>query len=179
MKTCKKCKISKEVTNFNKDKREKDAQSPNCRECDREIRNAWGRTPSGQKHRRGIKFKFYGIQLEKFNFLLEKQDGRCSICQREFSTLNRPVIDHDHTCCPSTPVRDKNQKGFASTGGRAKSCGKCVRGLLCTKCNTGLGMFEDNIQKLISAINYLQSYSPEDSLVDDLSLETLEISIGM
>lgn len=43
-----------------------------------------------------------------------------SVTQRSYS-----AVDHDHSCCP---------------GG--ESCGQCIRGLLCVKCNTQLGAFE-------------------------------------
>jgi hypothetical protein len=36
---------------------------------------------------------------------------------------------------------------------------KNIRGLLCKKCNTGIGMFKDNIQLLENAINYLKGTS--------------------
>ena len=36
-------------------------------------------------------------------------------------------VDHDHACCPE--------------GGR--SCGKCIRGLLCMECNKYLGFYEN------------------------------------
>jgi hypothetical protein len=41
-----------------------------------------------------------------------------------------PQADHDHNCCEPDPT------------GHAKSCGKCVRGLLCFRCNTALGYVE-------------------------------------
>jgi|11_taG_2_1085331.scaffolds.fasta_scaffold00036_19 hypothetical protein len=53
----------------------------------------------------------------------------CQICNIELnhqhSRGNRKgaCLDHDHTCCP--------------TGG--KSCGKCVRGVICQQCNTAEG----------------------------------------
>ena len=55
--------------------------------------------------------------------------GFCEIC-RKF--LDTPCIDHDH-----------------SSG--------ALRGYLCRKCNTGLGMFDDNSEYLKSAIDYLEN----------------------
>lgn len=52
----------------------------------------------------------------------------CGICETKFATA--PQVDHDHT-----------------TG--------LVRGLLCRRCNIGLGAFKDNQNSLIAAIRYL------------------------
>jgi hypothetical protein len=54
----------------------------------------------------------------------------------------RPRIDHDHSCCP-VPL-----------SGVSRSCGKCVRGLLCVRCNTWLGWLEKYAE---SARTYLGS----------------------
>lgn len=48
-------------------------------------------------------------------------------------------IDHDWKCCPTA----------------VGICGKCVRGVLCSRCNTGIGMFKDDVTILRSAIEYL------------------------
>lgn len=62
----------------------------------------------------------YGMTRKDYDNLLEYQKGGCGICgQRPVKRLL--AIDYDHNCCP--------------VGG---SCGKCVRGLLCTRCNTSL-----------------------------------------
>ena len=80
----------------------------------------------------------YGISLDFYKNLLEKQNHCCAICfQKETSKNGRLFIDHDH-----------------STGQ--------VRGLLCLKCNTILGMARDNPQVLISCIKYLsENVSPK------------------
>lgn len=74
----------------------------------------------------------FGISLDTYNEMLEQQGGVCAICKQEevmvdkrTNQVRRLAVDHDHTCCPSD-----------------KSCGKCVRGLLCHKCNTFLGHYE-------------------------------------
>lgn len=57
-------------------------------------------------------------------------------------------IDHDHSCCP----RDKfNRTKY--------SCGKCIRGVLCNKCNTALGMVDDSTQKMLGLVFYLRNNS--------------------
>ncbi len=68
----------------------------------------------------------YGISEEHFQQLLGQQKGLCAICQSNPATH----VDHCH------------------------DTGK-VRGLLCLKCNTGLGMFQDSGAELAKAIFYL------------------------
>jgi hypothetical protein len=80
-----------------------------------------------------------GITFEQYQALLEKQEFKCAICKSLTSGVKDWNIDHDHKCCSTR-----------------KSCGKCVRGLLCMKCNVGLGAFRDNLDFLQAAIDYLQ-----------------------
>lgn len=85
----------------------------------------------------------YGLTLDQYDALVASQNGRCAICGSgdPKSTRNiRWVIDHDHNCCPS----------------QTKTCGKCIRGLLCTQCNLGLGQFEDSPDLLTAAAAYLR-----------------------
>ncbi len=74
----------------------------------------------------------YKITPERYREMV--RDG-CQICG---STV-RLVIDHDHSCCPSE-----------------KSCGECVRGILCDDHNNGLGRFSDDPSLLLAAVEYLQ-----------------------
>ena len=67
------------------------------------------------------------MTIEDYNNLKEQQDGKCKICKCSKSL----VIDHDH------------------------KTGK-VRSLLCHRCNSGLGFFDDNPKFLESASTYLK-----------------------
>ena len=72
------------------------------------------------------KLKRYGLTQEGFDKLLEAQGYACAMCRKAFEDGQAVCIDHDHACCP-------NEK---------RSCGRCLRGLLCMSCNTALGIIE-------------------------------------
>ena len=109
-----------------------------CPECHRELpRSAFYNKdhvckkcrPSYQrKTGSAMKYK-YGITRKQFDFMLKAQDYKCAICGKEI-TDQEPHIDHDH------------------------NTGK-VRGLLCGKCNTALGLFGDDPSLLNKAVQYL------------------------
>lgn len=86
-----------------------------------------------EKHR----FKYiknqYGINKEEY-LTLVKNYPKCLICNK---LINNPQIDH----CHKTGV---------------------VRGILCFRCNLGLGNFDDNINKLKRAISYLERSKKND-----------------
>lgn len=76
----------------------------------------------------------YGLTVEEYENMLERQGGVCAICgSGEWGgTKHRvPHVDHDH------------------------ETGK-VRGLLCGDCNFGLGKFKDDPDRLRAAISYLE-----------------------
>lgn len=74
----------------------------------------------------------YGITLYQYNARLHIQDHKCAICFKHKSEFKDGlVVDHCH----------KTNK---------------VRGLLCPKCNAGLGFFKDNTLTITAAIKYLE-----------------------
>lgn len=75
----------------------------------------------------------YGISLKGYERLLAEQDGLCAICFGPPDDNRKLSIDHCH------------------------ETGK-VRGLLCTRCNMGLGYFRDAPNVLESAIGYLARF---------------------
>jgi hypothetical protein len=86
--------------------------------------------------------KRYGITVEQFDVLLASQNDQCSICSRTFwEEVSGPHVDHDHSCCNE----------------QQKSCGKCIRGLLCASCNFALGALLDNPDWFTKGARYLRS----------------------
>ena len=86
-----------------------------------------------------MKYK-YGITYDDYDLLLERQNGGCGICgSKTPGGRGRFHIDHDHSCCPNE-----------------KTCGKCVRGLLCHNCNVKLYVIENGWAK--KAIEYLEKW---------------------
>ena len=85
----------------------------------------------------------YNISLEQYESMLSEQNGQCAICgTTEPGQSKWFEVDHDHACC--------DKKG---------SCGACVRGLLCTGCNSGISRFGDNPDKLEAAARYVRARS--------------------
>lgn len=76
--------------------------------------------------------KQYGITPEDYDEMHAAQGGVCAICLGDCPTGRRLAVDHCH-----------------ETGS--------VRGLLCLKCNTGIGKFGDSPELLLAAADYLES----------------------
>lgn len=85
--------------------------------------------------RRRLLFNITDIGWES---LFTSQGNKCAICPRAEPIGRGWAIDHDHDCCP----------------GR-KSCGKCIRGILCQNCNTAIGLMNDDKERMLRAIEYL------------------------
>ena len=92
-----------------------------------------------QASKRG-RFRNYGITEDEYLALLKRQGGRCAICRADKPNIATKswYIDHDHSCCQGP-----------------RSCGRCIRGLLCQACNTGIGYFRDQPDLLKAAMDYL------------------------
>jgi len=75
----------------------------------------------------------YNLTLQDIEEMLIKCENMCPICNTNI-TIKNSAIDHDH------------------------STGK-IRGILCRRCNKGLGHFKDNSQVLIKASEYLEKSS--------------------
>lgn len=78
------------------------------------------------------------LTIADYNRMLADQGGVCAICGDICTDGRRLAVDHDHSCCPA-----------------GRSCGACVRGLLCRRCNLGIAQFDDDPRRLRAAIAYL------------------------
>ena len=67
----------------------------------------------------------------QYHDLFESQDGQCAICGYSPGETDRLVVDHCH-----------------DTGN--------VRGLLCPKCNSAIGMLDDKAENAENAAIYLR-----------------------
>lgn len=81
----------------------------------------------------------YNITESTWDDILVSQGGLCALCGTPEPGSKGWALDHDHSCCPGV-----------------RSCGACLRGILCGSCNTGLGMFRDSGARLQQAIDYVQ-----------------------
>jgi hypothetical protein len=154
--------VSKNVSEYHRCKRTPDGYDWQCKECRNNYKRSYVsknihdvkamrkrlyiKDPLRQKNAT-LKSKF-GITLERYEQLMAYQNGLCAVCgkpeTRIWPTSGKQMslsVDHAHSCCPGK-----------------KSCGKCVRGLLCFSCNTGIGFLQDDTTLLKKAIAYLDKF---------------------
>jgi hypothetical protein len=77
--------------------------------------------------------KKYSASVEWYRDKLIEQGGLCAVCHHlnhsRRGELHRLQVDHDHRCCDL----------------KTKSCGNCLRGLLCETCNVNLSYLEKTL----------------------------------
>ena len=134
-KYCTKCKNSKPITEFWKNRTTQDGYQSWCNVCWREItatrRNGPKREIELRQRMNRHLMRKYNISIEEYEKLWQSQGGKCKICGNPVAGKKKLAVDHCHA------------KGN-------------IRGLLCENCNRGLGMFKDNIDTLNKAIEYLK-----------------------
>ena len=129
MKACADCGESKPITDYHKRVRSKDGVVTYCKPCAISRARKWYRSV-GHTRRRKWTVERYGISMDSYQSMIDRQRGLCAICFEPMKPW--PAIDHSH------------------------ATGK-VRGLLCRSCNGGLGLFKDNVKSLAQAIRYLEN----------------------
>ena len=133
MKECTKCKTEREISYFNKDRSKPDGYHSHCKPCIKKYAQE-NREKRAATCRNSKLKSTYGITAEDYEIMLAKQNGVCAICKAECSRRRSSkffCVDHCH----------KTLK---------------IRGLLCNRCNTALGLFEDDINRMEIAINYIK-----------------------
>lgn len=166
-KECVDCGQSRPAIDFKLDRRFPDGLSQRCKSCVRAWReqSMEGMTPEDMEafqdrrakstdraalSRRVATLRNYHLPLADYEQRLKEQDYRCALCgEMETAARGEQVwdlaVDHDHECCPE----------------KSTSCGKCVRGLVCSRCNIGLGMFGDDVEVMLSAVEYLEFWNSQ------------------
>jgi hypothetical protein len=129
MKTCARCNVEKPETEFYPKVKGGKTLRHICKECQTAATKI-----SSYKSR-------HGITQEDAARIAEEQGG-CAICKKLDGVWH---IDHDHTCKGCT-----NRRG---------SCEACRRGVLCSNCNTAIGLFGEDVQLIQSAIAYLEYWN--------------------
>ena len=133
-KKCSICKQLKKRSEFHKSSDRKDGLSGYCKPCKIEKNKKW-REQNPDKWQESLderiwyrRNKQYGVSKDDFMNMLKNQDSKCKICEKYIN--ESAAVDHCHTT-------------------------NKVRGLLCRNCNSAIGLFEDNINTLKKAIEYL------------------------
>lgn len=170
MKTCIKCCKMKDLSLFNKNKCTKDGHGGVCKECNKvrcksyysthkeQAKKYWDKRFEDEPTlRREFKLRQFNLSIRDVNTMLEIQENKCAICKDTFTEKNYPVIDHDHSCCP----------------GYYRSCGKCIRSLLCSRCNMSIGGLRDDPEFCRTAADYLEIH--KNLLTTQLNHETIEL----
>jgi hypothetical protein len=74
------------------------------------------------------------MSIQQIEDMIAAQNGKCPICETPFKSTKLMSLDHDHKT------------------GR-------VRQLLCSKCNTALGLLNEDPQRFNRAVQYLNKWN--------------------
>jgi hypothetical protein len=157
MKQCTNCKATKPLAEFSNDKHRKDGLNLWCKSCQKAAASVYYvKNKVKQRRREYYQENFeeiskkqkeirtrtrgwqFGLEPGAYEKLFTEQKGLCKICRKPETKKNQwgnvsLSVDHDH------------------------DTGK-VRGLLCNRCNLGLGYFQDDTEALTSAVSYLRDH---------------------
>src|SRR3990167_5597356 len=125
-KVCLRCKKDFDRANFHKRNGESDGLSTWCKPCSKEYAAGYykknSRKMKDMARIRDLRVNF-NISMEFYESMFRGQNGGCAICKKQNTDGRRLHVDHDHKT------------------GR-------IRGLLCYRCNSGLGYFKDSKENL-------------------------------
>ena len=144
IKTCTKCGETKKISDFPLiGKTAPGKYRAACLEC---KRNSYRKAnhPNWEKElnrQREAKFQSrFGISTETRDKIIASVNYQCMACgDSEIEAFGNLGLDHDHSCCDSE-----------------KTCGKCIRGVLCFHCNLALGYLKDDPNRVKGLLNYLE-----------------------
>lgn len=130
MKLCSRCKLWKTRDQYTQDRNTLDGVCTYCKECRKIIRKEDYERNKKRNAARSRR-KRYGITASQFALIKGRQGEACAICLNPFLDKKDTHLDHCH-----------------KTGQ--------IRGILCAKCNTSIGRFNDDPEILSRAATYLK-----------------------
>ena len=133
MKTCKKCGVEKDESEFHKKARNIDGVRGSCKVC-----NHRSSTLSTYVSRHGM--------TQQDVAAIAVRQGGCAICRTAEPCGRGWHMDHNHACENCTRRRG--------------SCDSCRRGVLCSRCNTALGLLDDDVLVILAAAQYVAEWTP-------------------
>lgn len=144
MRMCAQCGLSKPLEEFHmrgkSGRGNQTRRRHECKLCANRISSEW--------YERNGKHQRFNLTKADYDQMLDNQNGGCAICGKTPGQNGRRLaVDHDHACCPGQ-----------------RSCGKCVRALLCSRCNLGIGALNDDINIVASAHQYLAMWQASKQL---------------
>lgn len=138
---CTKCGVIKNPEEFYLDSTKKiTGRRPDCKECNKKGSAKWAKNNKKDVRSRqyfwSIKHR-YNLTKDQYNAMLLEQSGKCAICDT---------------------IPKLNRKGENTVKMHVDHCHKTgkVRGLLCGKCNSAIGLFEDDTNRMKNAIMYIE-----------------------
>lgn len=152
-KRCHKCGEVKPLLQFYAHRSTRDGRANYCAECQKAARREWSKANADKVRQHNAKrsltdkrrdhrqwwLRLYNLTPAQYADLLAGQNGVCAICSQPETYIDartgeprRLAVDHDH-----------------ATG--------TVRGLLCGRCNRALGQFNDSIDVVQRAADYLRA----------------------
>lgn len=139
-KVCPRCNIDRPLDRFYS------ARPGKCKNCHTEWQKEYYRKHPEKRRRERLKYaakrhgyKGYFLTGLQYQRMIAAQEGRCLICgtDKPGGSHNKLVVDH----CHKTGV---------------------VRGLLCGRCNSGIGMLKDDPELVFAALRYLKGPDVSD-----------------
>ena len=138
IKPCPKCCTTRPISEFYKNRRNKDGLQHICKKCFDVYNQNWYSKNRDKKIRADRRLnlkKLYGLTEEEYIERLNIQEGKCAICRTPYPPGYISLcVDHDH------------------------QTGK-IRGILCHTCNLAVGNIGDNIEIARSLVEYLVRWS--------------------
>lgn len=131
-KKCRRCGVDKVLGLYSLKLSTFDKRESTCRQCrNQKAYETYRRMPRSHYKAQQLR-RYYGLSLEEYQQLLDSQSTKCKICSNILKEGKATHVDHCHT-----------------TG--------VIRGLLCSNCNTALGLAKENLEILAKMMRYLKT----------------------